>query len=291
MSQDHGNIGLCLLGLGDVDAALVHLNQAIELTTQAGMRQDQAYWLRVRADGLVQKGQYDLGLHDYRAAFAIYESVGAQAELVEALHDYGQLHLLLGDSTSAERDFKRALAMARSIGLDRGVTLNLISLGDVEFRRKRLEAAIALYEQARQRAAASGVHTRWREPAAARPRESCATAVHAGLRETDQSLDIAREISAPDRSGGALPGRSSPVADAPARRLRTTGRGDRRDPRWRPGSPRQIHLGRPTRRRRAATSAALASLEAAVALIEDAPPQEPGSAPGTSRTNSKSISS
>jgi ATP-dependent Clp protease adapter protein ClpS len=44
MSQVHGNIGLCLLGLGEVDAALAHLDQAIELATQAGMRQDRAHW-------------------------------------------------------------------------------------------------------------------------------------------------------------------------------------------------------------------------------------------------------
>ena len=137
MSQDHGNIGLCLLGLGEVDAALVHLDQAIELATQAGMRQDKAYWLRAKGDGLVEKGRYDLGLQNYRAALAIYEKVGAQAELLEALHDSGRLHLLLGDSASAERDFRRALDMARSIGLDRGITLNLIALGDLEFRRKR----------------------------------------------------------------------------------------------------------------------------------------------------------
>ncbi len=75
MSQDHGNIGLCLLGLGEIDAALTHLDQAIVLATQAGMRQDQAYWLRARGDGRVESGQYDLGLQDYRAALAIYADV------------------------------------------------------------------------------------------------------------------------------------------------------------------------------------------------------------------------
>src|SRR5512137_1623108 len=134
MSQDHGNIGLCLLGLGEVDAALAHIDQAIDLATQSGMRQDQAYWLRVKGKGLVQQGQYDTGLQLYRTALAIYPQVDAQAELAEALHDYGELHLLLGDSASAERDFQRALEMARSIGLDRGVTQNLLALGDVQFR-------------------------------------------------------------------------------------------------------------------------------------------------------------
>ena len=68
------------------------------------MRQDEAYWLLGKGNGLMQKGRYDLGLEHHRAALAIYEEVGAQAELLEALHDMGRLHLLLGDPDSAERD-------------------------------------------------------------------------------------------------------------------------------------------------------------------------------------------
>jgi tetratricopeptide (TPR) repeat protein len=98
----------------------------------------------------VEKGDYHLGLLNYRAALAVYEKIGAPAELLEALHGSGQLHLLLGDTASAERDFKRALEMARSIGLERGITLNLIALGDLELRRKRPDAAAALYDQAPQ---------------------------------------------------------------------------------------------------------------------------------------------
>jgi len=156
MSQDHGNIGLCLLGLGEIDSALAHFDRATGLAMQAGMRQDQAYWLRAKGNGLVQQGQYGLALRSYRAALAIYEGIDAQAEFLEALHDSGRLHLLLGDAISAERDFKRALEMAQSLGFDRGVTRNLVSLGDVEIRRGRLESALELYGHAQRRAATAG---------------------------------------------------------------------------------------------------------------------------------------
>ncbi|MCJ7452097.1 MAG: CHAT domain-containing protein [Steroidobacteraceae bacterium] len=273
MSQDHGNIGLCLLGLGEVDAALVHLDQAIVLATQAGMRQDQAYWLRAKGDGLVTRGQYDLGLKDYRAALAIYEKVDAQAELLEALQESGKLHLLLGDSASAERDFKRALDMARSIGLDRGITLNLISLGDLEFRRKRPDAAIALYEQAQQRAAA----TRAQQTLAlsllrlARVNRSVQRVALASA-ETDESLVIAREIGARDLEAEALYSRAeiarlqqhftSALANYKAAESAEARIGDP-DLLW------QIQFGRArAQEANGNVSAALASLEAAVQLIE-----------------------
>ena len=273
MSQDHGNIGLCLLGLGEVDAALAHLDQAIALATQAGMRQDHAYWLRVKGDGMVQKGQYDLGLQDYRAALAIYEKIGAQAELVEALHDSGQLHLLLGDSASAERDFKRALDMARSIGLDRGITVNLISLGDVEFRRKRPDAAIALYEQARQRAAVAKV-----QHALALSLLRLAR-VHRSLQrvalassETDQSLVIAREIGAPSLEAEALYSRAELARVQKRFDLALVNYQAAENAEARIGDPDllwQIQFGRARAQEASGNvAAALASLQATVNLIE-----------------------
>jgi CHAT domain-containing protein/tetratricopeptide (TPR) repeat protein len=273
MSQDHGNIGLCLIGLGEIDAALAHLDQAIELATQAGMRQDEAYWLRVKGGGLVEKGQYDLGLQDYRAALAIYEKVGAQAELVEALHDFGQLHLLLGDSASAERDFNRALGMARSIGLHRGITLNLISLGDLEFRRKRPEDAVALYEQARQRATAAKerhalVVSLLRLARVNRSQQRLAPASS----ETDQSLLIAREIGAADLEAEALYSRAELARvhkrfDVALANYQAAERANAQigDPEllWR------IQFGRAGAQEASGdVRAAIASLEAAVKLIE-----------------------
>ena len=273
MSQDHGNIGLCLLGLGEVDAAIGHLDQAIELARQAGMRQDQAYWLRVKGNGLVDKGRYDLGLLNYRAALAIYERIGARAEFLETLHDSGRLHLLLGDAASAEHDFRRALETARAIGLERGITLNLVALGDLEFRRERMEAAIGLYDEARQRAAAAGVQhalalalLRVARVDRAQQRLDQAAA------RTDEALAIARRIGGRDLESEALYSqaelaRAQRRLDRALRQYRAaeqaqSGIGDP-DLLW------QIHLGRArAQEANGDVGGAIASLEAAVQLIE-----------------------
>jgi CHAT domain-containing protein/Tfp pilus assembly protein PilF len=273
MSQDHGNIAHCLIGLGEIDAALGHLDQAIALATQAGMRQDQAYWLRVKGDGLVQKGRYDLGMQHYRAALPIYESVGARAEFLEALHEAGRLQLLLRDSASAERDFRRALDTARSIGLDRGITSNLIALGDLEFRRGRPDVATTLYEQARQRAEAAGAQHSLAISLLrlARVNRSQQRVARAAV-ETDLSLAIARRISAPALEAEALYSR------AELARMQT--RLDLALENYRAAERAQAGIGDPellwrtkfgqarVQELKGDLSGAMASLEAAVALIE-----------------------
>lgn len=273
MSQDHGNIGLCLLGLGEIDAALAHLDQAIALATQAGMPQDHAYWLRVKGDGLVEKGDYHLGLLNYRAALATYENVGAPAELLEALHASGQLHLLLGDTASAERDFRRALEMAQSIGLDRGITPSLISLGDIEFRRKRPDAATALYEQARQRAAAAEAQQSLARSLLrlARVNRSQRQVAPASA-QTDQALVIARGIGASGLEAEALYSRAelARLQKRYGEALEQYQAAESAEARI--GDPNllwQIQFGRARAQEAVGdVSAAIASLEAAVKLIE-----------------------
>jgi CHAT domain-containing protein/Tfp pilus assembly protein PilF len=156
MSQDHGNIALCLLGLGDSAAALDHFNRAIQMAARAGSRQDVAYWTRGKANTLIRQGRYDRGLALHREAVTQYEAIGARTEAVETRYDLGRLYLALGDSLSAEAEFRQSLGLAREIGLARGVTLNLVALGDLQVRRQAFEEAIALYGQAAQRAQEMG---------------------------------------------------------------------------------------------------------------------------------------
>ena len=273
MSQDHGNIGLCLLGLGEIATALTHFDQATELAMQAGMRQDQEYWLRAKGNGLVQQGQYGAALRSYRAALAIYESVGAQAEFLEALHDSGRLHLLLGDAVSAERDFKRALEMAQSLGFDRGVTRSLISLGDVACRRTQFADARARYEQARQRAAEAGQqHTLALSLLRLARVHRSLQLLDSAAAQTHQALVIARRIGAPGLEGealfsqaevGRLQGRYGPALTDYAAAERAMARIGDPDLLW------QIQFGRARAQgARGNDSAAIASLEAAIRVIE-----------------------
>ncbi|MGD8358242.1 MAG: CHAT domain-containing protein [Lysobacterales bacterium] len=156
MSQDHGNIALCLLGLGEVEESIGHFDQAIELAGQAGSKQDVAYWTRGKANALIREGHHEQGLELHRQAVAQYQAVGARTEAVEAMHDLGRLYLVLGDSASASDWFGRSLGLAREVGLERGVTLNLLALGDLQVRQQLPEEAAALYGQAWQRAQAAG---------------------------------------------------------------------------------------------------------------------------------------
>jgi CHAT domain-containing protein len=156
LSQDHGNVALCYLGLGQVDTALAHLDRAVWLATDAGMQQDYAYWMRVRGNAWLLKGRYDLALEHHDSALAIYQQLGGKTESVEALHDMGRLYLLLGDSVSAEQQFRQAMDIAREIGLQRGITANLMALGDLARRQGKTETAAALYAEAAGRADEQG---------------------------------------------------------------------------------------------------------------------------------------
>ena len=151
MGQDHGNLALCYLGLGQVDTALEHFELALGLAIETGMRKEEALWQRGKANALISKGQYGLGLENHRAALATYEAINAPGLLLDALHDMGRLHLILGDPVSAEQYFQRGMKMAREIGQAQAVTVNLLALGDLQFRREHLEEANTLYTQALQR--------------------------------------------------------------------------------------------------------------------------------------------
>ena len=156
MSLDHGNLALCYLGLGQVDRSIRHFDLAIGFAIDTGMRKEEALWLRGKGNVLIRQGRYDLGLENHRAALAIYEQVGARGLLLDALHDMGQLHLLLGDFVSAEQYFERGAGMARELGLAQAVTANLLALGDLQSKRDHREEANALYEQALHRATDAG---------------------------------------------------------------------------------------------------------------------------------------
>jgi CHAT domain-containing protein/Tfp pilus assembly protein PilF len=158
IALDLENIGLCLIGLGRATDAIPILDRAINLTSEAGMKKEEADCRKAKGTALLQLGKYSDALAQYNSARSIYEAASINAEpsfkqeLIEALGDLGDLQMRLGDATSAEKDFRRAIEMSEAIKYPRGVTINLISLGDLQMRQKRFPEAIALYTQAVTRA-------------------------------------------------------------------------------------------------------------------------------------------
>src|SRR6266404_3738535 len=155
---DLENIGLCYVGLGRADEAIQTLDRALLIAREAGLKKEEADCQKAKGSARMQLGRYTEALDWYRQARQAYEQVGLNAEpefkqqLIEALSDLGNIEVRLGDVASAEKDFRRAIEISEAIKHPRGITINLIALGDLEWRRKRLPEAAALYRQALARA-------------------------------------------------------------------------------------------------------------------------------------------
>ena len=158
IALDLENIALCYLGLGRAQEAIQTLDRALSLANSSGLKKEEADCQKAKGSALVQLGKYGEAVEWYRQARLTYDQAGIDAEpefkqqLIEALGDLGNLAVRLGDTASAEKDFRRAIEISEAIKHPRGVTINLIALGDLEWRRKRFPEAAALYRQALARA-------------------------------------------------------------------------------------------------------------------------------------------
>ena len=158
ITVDLENIALCYIGLGRAQEAIPVLDRALILAKEAGLKKDEADCQKAKGSALVQLGRYTEALEWYRQARQTYDQAGVNADaqfkqqLIEALGDLGNLEIRLGDDASAEKDFRRAVEISDAIKHPRGITTNLIALGDLEWRRKRLPEAAALYRDALARA-------------------------------------------------------------------------------------------------------------------------------------------
>lgn len=156
ITVDLGNLALCHLGLGQMPQAFSRFDRALALAREAGLMSEEADWLKGKATGLVRTGNYAGAIKAYGQAVGVYERAKLRQELVEALNGQGVLLQRLGDAASAERSFRRAIDLARAINHPRGITVNLIALGDLECLRKRLDHAAARYREALSRATGAG---------------------------------------------------------------------------------------------------------------------------------------
>jgi CHAT domain-containing protein/Tfp pilus assembly protein PilF len=155
-SDDLGNIALCLAGTGDVDGALKSFDRALEIAHDTGLTKEEADWHKGKGSSLVGLGRYDAALKEYAAAEQVYEHAGLKRELVEALADTGYVYELLGDGMGADTHFQRARQLAHEIGSGSGESASLLSLGDLERRRKKYDAAEEYFHRALERARTAG---------------------------------------------------------------------------------------------------------------------------------------
>lgn len=152
-SQDLGNLAICQAAIGRLDESIKTFNRALALANSAGLRKEEADWRKARASALLRLGKFDEALNEYATALASYERAGLKRELVEALYDDGYVHVMLGDSRSAEHSFKRAIQVSTQISFSRGVLINELALADIAWRNgdlaKATKSANEVVERAR----------------------------------------------------------------------------------------------------------------------------------------------
>ena len=156
ITRDLGNLALCLLGLGEPDDALRSFDRALAIARDAGLQKEQADWQKGKGAAFLRMGKYDAARDAYRQAIEVYDRAGLKRERIEALNDRGTLLALLGDDLSAEKDFRLASDLSRAIGYPRGVTTNLLAIGDLDRRRKQFEQAVAAFKESYERALEAG---------------------------------------------------------------------------------------------------------------------------------------
>src|SRR5579862_2377333 len=142
-SQDLGNLAICQAAIGQLDDSIKIFDRALMLASSTGLKKEEADWRKGRASTLLRLGRFDEALQEYRTALASYESAGLKRELVEALYDDGYVHLMLGDRSSAEHSFQRAIQVSKQISFSRGILINRLALADLAWRSGDLAKALS----------------------------------------------------------------------------------------------------------------------------------------------------
>ena len=151
-SQDLGNLAICQAAIGQLDDSVKTFDRALSLANSTGLKKEEADWRKGRATALLRIGRFDEALQEYQTALTSYEKAGLKRELVEALYDDGYVHLMLGDRSSAEHSFQRAIQVSKQISFSRGVLINTLALADLAWRSGDLPKAIASASEVVERA-------------------------------------------------------------------------------------------------------------------------------------------
>ncbi|MCA2211755.1 ATP-binding protein [Jidongwangia harbinensis] len=131
------DLGVAYIQLGRTDAAIEHLEQAVELFRQTG---DVTGLARVHNNlGMAaeQSGSFpDAGAH-YRQAMVLHRQMGNRTGEAGALRNLGMIEGQLGHYEAATEAFTQVLPLVREIGHRNGEAGTLNGLGEVEMRSGR----------------------------------------------------------------------------------------------------------------------------------------------------------
>jgi predicted ATPase len=135
--------------LGDLSAAEIRAEQALELYREAGDLSGCALSMSRLANVLVERGENDRARGLYDDALDLARAAGDERTTALALTNVGALALEEGRVEAAEAAFGESRERFRSLGNKRGLAVSLGSLGEAALaRQQRDEAAAFLKESA-----------------------------------------------------------------------------------------------------------------------------------------------
>lgn len=141
-------LGETLEQKGDYDAALGAFEKVVRLSWTASARAQaaQAFF----ATGRIHRYKGDPGrAHECLArALELYQQLGDQPGIADALDDLGQVLWLRGSPDAALDHTARALELRRRLGERRKIALSLLHIGFIEQHRGLIDPAVACYDEA-----------------------------------------------------------------------------------------------------------------------------------------------
>ena len=150
------HIGYALVGLRDPEA-FAHLERALAVRQEFGDTRGEAQTAIALGEGhLRMHGAGEDALRYLRRATDLLEPMGASSLRSVALNNLGEVYLGLDDLDAAAECYLQALEIGREFG-GHAEGFALANLGVVYTRQRRLDEAIARFEEALPRHRASGV--------------------------------------------------------------------------------------------------------------------------------------
>ena len=139
-------MGYCESQLGEVDKALEHYQQALNLCPSED-KEEQASINHHLGILKANKGEIEQAIALYQQSLAINEQIGNVQGKAATLHQLGMLKADRGEIEDAIALYQQSLAINEQIGNVQGKAATLHCLGMLKANRGEIEEAIALYEQ------------------------------------------------------------------------------------------------------------------------------------------------
>ena len=110
-----GARGMAQAALGETDAAVRVLDEALTITRQYQLRYAEAHILLALAGAHRDQGNTRLALHECREAVRVRAAIGDTVERAEALVELGRCYAALGEAGTASACWQRALEIYAAI--------------------------------------------------------------------------------------------------------------------------------------------------------------------------------